>query len=39
MFDRVPFRRLNEAEDFFEDWQGPDDERRLIEEEAAAALH
>ncbi len=23
LFGPIPFRRLNEAEDFFEDWQGP----------------
>jgi hypothetical protein len=38
MFEPVSFRRLNEAEDFFEEWQGPEDERQMIEQEAAAAI-
>jgi hypothetical protein len=38
MFTPIPFRRLNEAEDFFEEWQGPDEKRQLIEEEASVAL-
>ncbi len=38
MFDPVPFSRLNEAEGFFEKWQGPEDERQMIEEEAASAV-
>jgi len=37
MFHPVSFIRLNEADGFFEEWEGSAEERRTIEEEAAAA--
>jgi hypothetical protein len=37
VFNPVSFRRLNDAGDWFQEWQGTEDERRVIENEAAAA--
>jgi len=38
MFDPVSFLRLNEIEDYFEEWQGSEEERQVIEQEAASAV-